>query len=164
MIESPKTTNDMILSDNLSEDSSLNYNIPDFQSDKHVLNNIQKMKEFIYKKYNKFLENYELTNCISYGGRSIVYEGFLKSAGNIQNLAFKFKISDKNKLDGDSQGISILKKLHHKYIIQIYAFVKMDDYSNFSILELAKHGNIEYFQKEFLKRNVLSEIIICYFT
>ena len=40
----------------------------------------------------------------------------------------------------------------------------MDDYSNFSILELAKHGNIEYFQKEFLKRNVLSEIIICYFT
>ena len=40
----------------------------------------------------------------------------------------------------------------------------MDDYSNFCVLELGKHGDLENFQKKLLKRKVLSKTIICYFT
>ena len=105
-----------------------------------------------------------MTNFISAGGTGKVFEGYLKRAKKKQNLAFKFKISDKKQLDKDSQEISILKKLHHKNITEIYAFIKMDDYSNFCVLELGKHGDLENFQKKLLKRKVLSETIICYFT
>jgi serine/threonine protein kinase len=122
------------------------------------------MKEFISEKYSKFNENFELTHFISAGGTGKVFEGYLKRAKKKQNLAFKFKISDKKQLDKDSQEISILKKLHHKNITEIYAFIKMDDYSNFCVLELGKHGDLENFQKKLLKRKVLSETIICYFT
>ena len=134
------------------------------QSDKKLYNNLQIMKKFISEKYNKFYENFELNNFISAGGTGKVFEGYLKRAKKKQNLAFKFKISDKKQLDKDSQEISILKKLHHKNITEIYAFIKMDDYSNFCVLELGKHGDLENFQKKLLKRKVLSETIICYFT
>ena len=134
------------------------------QSDKQLYNNVPKMKDFIREKYNKFFENFELTNFISAGGTGKVFEGYLKKAKKRQNLAFKFKISENKKIDKDSQEIAILKKLHHKNITEIYAFIKMNDFSNFSVLELAKHGDLEHFQKKLLKRKVLSETIICYFT
>ena len=76
--------------------------------DSQPYNNLQIMKEFISEKYSKFYENFELTNFISAGGTGKVFEGYLKRAKKKQNLAFKFKISEK-KLDKDSQEISILK-------------------------------------------------------
>ena len=149
---------------NANIDSNCNSTTLASQSDKKLYNNLQIMKKFISEKYNKFYENFELTNFISAGGTGKVFEGYLKRAKKKQNLAFKFKISDKKQLDKDSQEISILKKLHHKNITEIYAFIKMDDYSNFCVLELGKHGDLENFQKKLLKRKVLSETIICYFT
>ena len=133
------------------------------QNDKYLYNSLPKIKELIKNKYNKFFENFELTNFISSGGTGKVFEGYLKRAKKKQNLAFKFKISEKKKLDKDSQETNILKKLHHKNITEIYAFIKMDDYSNFCVLELGKHGDLENFQKKLLKRKVLSETIVCYF-
>ena len=133
------------------------------QNDKNQYNDLKKMKEFIESKYKKFYENFELTNFISAGGTGKVFEGYLKRAKKKQNLAFKFKISDQKKLEKDSQEISIHKKCHHNNITEIYAFIKMDDYSNFCVLELGKHGDLENFQKKLLKRKVLSETMICYF-
>ena len=149
---------------NGNKDSNCNCSTMASQNDKKLYNNLQIMKEFISEKYSKFNENFELTHFISAGGTGKVFEGYLKRAKKKQNLAFKFKISDKKQLDKDSQEISILKKLHHKNITEIYAFIKMDDYSNFCVLELGKHGDLENFQKKLLKRKVLSETIICYFT
>ena len=40
----------------------------------------------------------------------------------------------------------------------------MDDYSNFCVLELGKFGDFENFKKNILKRKVLSETILCFFT
>lgn len=126
-------------------------------------NDIKKMYIFIDKYCPKFRENFELTNYISSGGTGIVYEGKFKKAANRQKLAFKFKINQKKKNDKESQEISILKKLHHKNITEIYAFIKMNDnYSHFCVLELGKNGDLENFQKVLLKRKILSETIICY--
>ena len=157
--------NNNIASENISfADSNCNSSTMASLNDKQIYNSLPKMKEFIREKYNKFFENFELTNFISSGGTGKVFEGYLKRAKKKQNLAFKFKISENKKLDKDSQEITILKKLHHKNITEIYAFIKMDDFSNFSVLELGKHGDLENFQKKLIKRKVLSETIICYFT
>ena len=156
--------NDIIPSENINNaDSNCNFSTMASLTDKHLYDSLPKMKEFIHEKYNKFFENFEITNFISAGGTGKVFEGYLKRAKKKQNLAFKFKISENKKLDKDSQEVSILKKLHHKNITEIYAFIKMDDFSNFCVLELGKHGDLENFQKKLLKRKVLSETIICYF-
>jgi hypothetical protein len=109
---------------------------------------INEMYKYIDKYCPKFRENFELTNYISSGGTGIVYEGKLKRGSNRQKLAFKFKIKPKKKNDKESQEISILKKLKHKNIIEIYAFIKMNDnQSHFSVIELGKNGDLEHFQK-----------------
>ena len=133
--------------------------------DKDFYNNLENMNAHLKEHYNKFFDNFELTNFISYGGTGRVFEGRLKNIKNKQKLAFKFKIAQdrKKKNDKDSQEISILRKLHHKNITEIYAFIKMPDNSNFAVLELGKHGDLENFEKVLLKRKVLSETVICYF-
>ena len=134
-------------------------------TDKDFYNNLENMNAHLKENYSKFFDNFELTNFISYGGTGRVFEGRLKNIKRKQKLAFKFKIAQdrKNKNDKDSQEISILRKLHHKNITEIYAFIKMPDNSNFAVLELGKHGDLENFEKVLLKRKVLSETMICYF-
>ena len=148
-----------------SNDEDVSTKASNIDNDKYFYNSIENMNDHLKKNYSKFFDNFELTNFISYGGSGRVYEGRLKNSKNNQKLAFKFKIPQKNKkIDKDSQEISILRKLHHKNITEIYAFIKMPDNSNFSVLELGKHGDLENFEKVLLKRKVLSETIICYFT
>ena len=146
-----------------STNISLNEPKPSSPNDKGYYHNIDKINEYLSINYGKFYENFELTNFISYGGTGIVYEGKLKKGKKNQKLAFKFKLNQSKKIDKDSQEISILKKLHHKNVTEIYAFIKMKEFSNFCVLELGKHGDIENFQKNLLKRKVLSETITCYF-
>ena len=131
-------------------------------NDKYYYNKLENMNNLIDKIYPKFRENFELTNYLSYGGTGIVYEGKLIKGKNNQKLAFKFKINQKKKTD-ESQEISILKKLHHKNITQIYAFIRMNELSYFLVLELGKHGDLDNFQKVLLKRKILSETAICFF-
>ena len=107
-----------------NEESNNNYSTLASETDNHFYQDIQKMREFIDEKYNKVSENFELTNYIGSGGRGIVYKGYLKRSKKKQNLAFKLKISEKKKLDKNSQEISIQKKLHHKNISEIYVFYK----------------------------------------
>ena len=134
-------------------------------NDKNYLNNVGEMNSYLIEKYPFFFETFELSNFIGYGGAGKVFEGKLKNSKKKQKIAFKFKINENNnnnKIERDSQEISILKKLHFKYITEIYAFIKISDNSNFSVLELGKHGDLEHFQKVLLKRKVLSETMICY--
>ena len=128
MFKRKKNCNNIIIpSENINnEESNGNCSTLASEADNRFYKDIQKMREFIHEKYNKVSENFELTNYIGCG-TGIVYEGYLKKAKKKQNFAFKFKISEK-KLDKNSQEISIQKKLHHKNISEIYAFIKMDDY------------------------------------
>lgn len=144
-------------------DSNCGKSTADSNIDKLFFNSLENMNKHLKDNYPKFYENFELTNFLNSGGTGRVFEGHLKHAKKKQNLAFKFKISGIGKKDKDSQEISLLKKLHHKNITEIYAFIKMNDTSNFCVLELGKYGDLENFQKSLLKRKVLSETIICYF-
>ena len=133
--------------------------------DKDFYNKIENINIYLKQYYSKFFDNFELLNFINSGSTGRVFEGRLKNAKKNMKLAFKFKISQnifrKNKKD--SQEIAISKKLNHKNITAIYAYIKMSNNSNFSILELAKNGDLHHFEKILLKRKVLSESTICYF-
>ena len=48
-------------------------------------------------------------------------------------------------------------------ITQIYTYLKINDYCKFSVLEYAKYGDLNYFMKYLLERNVLSETALNYF-
>ena len=131
-------------------------------SDKNYYKDLEKMNEYLRQNYCKFSEEFELVNYINSGSSGIVYEGRTKR-GKKKKLALKFQIEEKKEKGKGTQEISILRKLHNKNITEIYAYIKMNDYSNFCALELGNYGDLENFQKVLLKRKVLSETIINYF-
>lgn len=133
--------------------------------DKDFYTKKENIKEYLKETYPKFFENFELIEYIGKGSTGIVYEGKLKNNKKKQKYAIKFKINqDKKENSKETQEIAILRKLHNKNLTEIFAFIKINDYSHFCVLELGNHGDIENFQKVLLKRKVLSETIICYFT
>ena len=141
--------------------STNNSDIPE----KNRLKNKNYMISTLKQKYPSFLEAFELEEYINSGSVGVVYTGKSKKAKKKQKIAFKFKIGDYKKDNSNNQEISILRKLHHKNITEIYAFLKMNDNcSSVCALEYAKNGDLENFQKVLLKRKVLSETILVYFT
>jgi serine/threonine protein kinase len=133
--------------------------------DKDFYTKKENLEEYLKEQYPKFFENFELIEYIGKGSTGIVYEGKLHNNKKKQKFAIKFKINqDKKENSKETQEISILRKLYNKNLIEIFAFIKINDYSHFSVLELGNHGDTENFQKVLLKRKVLSETIICYFT
>ena len=132
---------------------------------KTLFSNKEYLENYLRKNYPSFGEEFELTNFISTGGTGVVYAGQLKKRKNAQKLAIKFKYSKRQNRDKDEfQEIGILKKLHHKNITNIYAFSKVGTLMHYCVLDLGKHGDLEKFMKTLLKRKVLSETILCYFT
>ena len=106
-----------------------------------------------------------LLNYLNNGSVGYVYEGKYKNNPN-QKYAFKFSIKKKEDKKEDKnkfQEISLVKKLHHQNINQILAFIKMNQNSFFSVLELGKNGDLDYFLTNLLKRKILSETCINYF-
>ena len=143
------------------EQSTNNSDLPE----KNRLKDKNYMISTLKQKYPNFLETFELEEYISSGSTGVVYAGKPKKAKKKKKVAFKFKIDNNKKDNSNNQEIAILRKLHHKNITEIYAFLKMNDnYSSVCALEFAKHGDLENFQKDLLKRKVLSETILAYFT
>jgi len=138
------------------------YNIEIFKKKYREMN---LLSSFLNKNCPSFKEDFELTKFISCGGTGVVYEGLMRKKKNKQKLAFKFKFSKKENKDKDEfQEIGILKKLHNKNVTNIYAFTKVGTTMHYCVLELGKHGDLERFMKVLLKRKVLPETILCYFT
>ncbi len=133
-------------------------------SDKGFYTKKENVSKFLEDNYPIFFDKFELLQYIGKGSTGVVYEARYKKNKRKQKFAIKFKINLDKKEDKEIQEVSILKKLHHQKISEIFAYTKINDYSNFCVLELGNHGDIENFQKVLLKRKVLSETIICYFT
>ena len=75
----------------------------------------------------------------------------------------EMKEKEKEKADSTlNQEISISKKLHNKNVSQLYAFFKKGE-MKYSVLEFGKYGDILHFERNLLKRYVLSETALNYF-
>jgi serine/threonine protein kinase len=128
----------------------------------------ENMQKFINENCPTFNEQFELLNFVKRGSIGYVYKGKNKKGNNTQKYAIKFCIKKKENDEKENkskyQEIAINKKLHHKNVNQILAFIKMKDGSFFSVLEYGKHRDIDYFLNNLLKKRTLSETIILYLT
>ena len=108
------------------------------------------------------LEGLELLECIGHGSESKVHKGQIKSSKGF--ISLKMIIKKKNEKKNLNE-IIIGNKLKNKNIINIYGVkeIKKDEIDCI-LMEYAKHGNIKDFQVNLLKKNYLSESIICFLT
>ena len=120
--------------------------------------------------YPVFFQQFELIDYINNGSQGYVYKGKYKKDSDNRKYAFKFCIKkkreeqrEKKESKNQFQEISIVKKLHHPNINQILAFMKMDEESYFSVLELGQYGDLDNFLNILLKRKILSETCINFF-
>lgn len=138
--------------------------------DKDDYSNKENLLFYLKEKTPSFFDKFELCEYLNSGSAGVVYRGVYKGLMKKQ-VALKFLINKKRKekleklknKENQNQEIAISRKLHNKNITEIFAYFKNENVS-FSVLEYGKHGDIEYFLKHLLKRNVLSETASNYFS
>jgi serine/threonine protein kinase len=129
-----------------------------------------------------FNENFELLKYISSGSSGVVYEG--RSRRNPQkHVCLKFllnkseeekrekKIYKSNNISNNRNSnmcpkikeINIQNKLKDKNITEYYDYCDLKDYGCI-IMEFAKFGDLEYFQKKLIQKKHLSETLLAYIT
>ena len=115
----------------------------------------------LLKNFSSFNENFELNDYIGSGAESKVYSIYNKK--NKKYLALKHLINNcKNKKNTNE--LKITSKLKNKNIIDFKGYLNSKEYnSEFIVLENAKYGNLRDFQKKILKRECLSESLLCFF-
>ena len=128
-----------------------------------------------------FMENFEILNYISSGSSGVVYEGrYLKKPEKHVCLKFLLNKSEEGKREKKNKSINInintntniyskikeiniQNKLKDKNITEYYDYCDLKDYGCI-IMEFAKFGDLEYFQKKLIKKNSLSETLLAYIT
>lgn len=155
-----------VLKDNNTSATKENTLIPTV--DKNDYSNRKNLISTINDNIPEFFEKFDLLEYINSGSAGYVYKGIYKSKIK-KDVALKFLINkkqkDKMKKDKDinSQEIVISKKLHNQNVTETYAYFKKKDI-NFSVMEYGKHGDIEHFLKNLLKRRFYSETFLNYLT
>ena len=130
--------------------------------------------------FSKFNENFELLNYISSGSSGVVYEGrYRKNPKKHVCLKFLLNKSEEEKREKKNKNINInvnnnnicstikeiniQNKLKDKNITEYYDYCDLKDYGCI-IMEFAKFGDLEYFQKKLIQKNHLSETLLAYIT
>ena len=123
--------------------------------------NIEKLNEYIKIKNPKFSEDFELLNLIGTGSESYAFKAQLTKKNN-NLITAKLIKRTKGQLININE-INISKKLKNINIINTYGGIPViKDELNFIMMEYAKYGNLRDFHKNILKRNTLSESLICF--
>lgn len=167
----------VVINDSLKEEHYLNRekeNInliqkKEYKSIREFYKDSQNLKEYLKDGCEEFNENFELINYIGSGGFGVVYEGKLRSNPH-KKVALKFLIDnlmkDKRKkrqfnFNDKNQESNFQKKLKNKNITSIYGCYKVKECSCIA-MEYSKYGDLDYFQKKLIKKNVLSETLLCF--
>ena len=146
-----------------------------YQTYKDKYSNIKEIKNLV-RNCPKFNADLEIIKFINSGSCGIVYEGKIKGKSN-KKVALKFllnkimetkrdKINNQNKpkfLPKNNKEISLQTKIKHKNITAFYGVYAIPD-SSCMVMELAKYGDLDYFQKKFIQKSCLSETLLAYIT
>lgn len=122
----------------------------------------------IFKKENpKFLENFELLESIKAGSSGAVIKVKSKNIRTREKI-LALKVLP-NKREKTQQDLSkkfleafIHKKLHNNNIPEVYALYQVGKNYSCMLLEYNKYGDLSNFKKKVIKRECLSESLICY--
>ena len=152
--------------------------------------NYKMIKEFYKNKSNmvnylknklctNFTENFEILNYINSGSSGVVYEGrYIKKPEKHVCLKFLLNKSEEEKREKKNNNINInintnisptikeiniQNKLKDKNITEYYDYLDLKDYGCI-IMEYAKFGDLDYFQKKLIKKSSLSETLLAYIT
>ena len=120
--------------------------------------NIKEDKRLLNEINSKIWENFELTEIIGIGCGTKIYRGQVKKSKKIISIKLFLK-NNKNKNNYNEMIIS--NKLKHKNIVNYYGSI-IDNTIECMIIENGKHGNIKDFKTEILKKDYLSESLLCY--
>ena len=148
---------------------------PSQQTYKDKYSNIKEIKNLV-RNCPKFNADLEIIKYINSGSCGIVYEGKIKGKSN-KKVALKFllnkimeskrdKLKNQNKpnfLPKNNKEISLQTKIKHKNITAFYGVYAIPD-SSCMVMELAKYGDLDYFQKKFIQKSCLSETLLAYIT
>ena len=138
-------------------------NIPQVQSQISSTKNKETptdIKSIIQKHYIPIWENFEILDNIGSGSESIVNKAMHKKSKKEFALKYIKNKDEKRNLNE----LKIALKLKHENIIRFLSYsCSKQDKSEVILMESAKFGNLRNFQLKSLKRQVLSESLLCYF-
>lgn len=144
-----------------------------FHDENLIINDLKEELKDI-KKFNLYLDkykvdrgNFELVDYLDSGSESNVFSINIfhknKNGYKIKKKAIMKSIFYQKKEKENKKEIIISSKLKNKNIIDFYAYSTIKQgQSYFFAMENAKYGNIRNFQKNILKRRILSESMLCF--
>ena len=126
---------------------------------KGIDKNYNELKQLIEEN----MESLELKELIGYGGESHVYKSLIK---NVKRPVTIKVIYNNKKHYKNSKEIEVANKLKNKNVVKCFGMKNIKN-ANFNcdclVMEYSKFGNIRQFQRNFIKRNNMSESTLCYF-
>ena len=143
---------------------STEYKEKEINNLKESLKDIEKFKNYLEK--NNFQETFELIEYVDSGVESNVYHISNYKKNNrilIKNIIMKVIFHSK-KQGINKEEINISTILKNINIVDFYIYSKLEENkTSYMLTEYAKYGDLHNFQKKLLKRQYLSESIICFF-
>ena len=122
------------------------------------ISNCEKLIKFIENINPKFLKIYEIVEYIGSGSESVVYKIIYKKTNKL--CAIKFLLIDGKR---NFNEFNILYRLKNKNIIYYYGIYEIKKNElDCVIMEYAKFGNLRDFKRNILKRDYLSEQLLCF--
>ena len=122
----------------------------------------EKLKNLLNELNSEIKEIFDIIKVIDSGSESIVYEAIYKP--KLKTIAIKFIIVGREKKRIYNE-INILNKCKNQNIVSCFGFKEIKKGElDCIIMEYAKFGNLKRFQKDSLKKEYLSEQLLCYFT
>ena len=144
---------------NLSPKCINNQEISD-RINKEDISTSEKLIKLLSKICPNILENYEIKECIGSGSESVCYKAIYKKTQ--KTYAMKLVINELNTKRNFSE-LYISNKFKNKNIITFYGVYEIKKNElDCIIMEYAKFGNLKDFRKNALKRDYLSEQLLCF--
>ena len=124
---------------------------------KKDISNVAKFTELLKKTKPEILDLFEIKELIGKGSESIVFKVIYKKNNNICTM--KAIINENRNINE----IKIMNKLKNRNIISFYGVYEIKKSElDCIIMEYASFGNLKEFRKNILKRNYLSEQLLCF--
>ena len=152
-----KTNSKTLTNEEYQQELNKNNNI---QIDKNKLFNIKYLLFLINLTNPEIPEKIEFIEYIGYGSESKVFKAKIKNTNKF--IAIKIIINENENININE--INISKILKNPNVIQFYGYSNIvNNKLGCFIMEYAKLGNLRDFQIKIIKRNVLSESLLCFF-